>query len=206
MKTFLITIIAFFSFLMSSAQKYNADPEYDYLVTISTDFGDIKLILFEDTPIHRENYLTLFDKGVFNGVIFHRVINNFMIQAGDLSTKNEPLPDDIKELTSTRIPAEILPNHKHVKGAVAGARQGDHINPYKMSSPTQFYIVQNPNGTPHLDGGYTVFGQVVAGLDVVDKIARVETVRDKPLKDIKMNATVKKVKKEDISKQYNYTY
>lgn len=189
------------------AQKYETSGDYDYLVTISTDFGDIKLLLFEDTPLHRENFLMLIDKGIIEGTIFHRVINNFMIQGGDTRTNPKPLTEDQKLLIKNRIPAEILSNHLHKKGALAGARQGDQVNPYRMSSSTQFYIVQNPNGTPHLDGAYTVFGQTVSGLDVVDKIAQQPTgAYDRPQEDIRMSITYQKVLKTDIIKEFGFQY
>jgi len=190
-----------------NAQQYDSGGDFDYVVTISTRFGDIKLILFEDTPMHRDNFFYLINNKVYNGMTFHRVINNFMIQGGDANTRTEPLSPEMEKYIKDRIPAEIRPNHKHIKGAIAGARQGDHINPHKMSSATQFYIVQNLHGTPHLNGGYTVFGQVISGLEVVDIIAQQETdARDKPLEDIKMEVSLKKMKKTDISKQFNYSY
>ena len=192
---------------MINAQQYESGGNNDYLVTISTRFGDIKLILFEDTPMHHDNFLYLIDNKVFDGIVFHRVINNFMIQAGDVNTRTESLSPEMNKYIQDRIPAEIRPNHKHIKGALAGARQGDHINPHKMSSATQFYIVQNPKGTPHLDGGYTVFGQVVSGFEVIDMIAQQKTdSRDKPLEDIRMEVSFKKMKKTNISKQFNYSY
>ena len=207
MKKIHLLILLIFCISMSNAQNFSADPEYDFLVTISTDFGEIKLILFEDTPLHRENFLTLVEKKVYNATIFHRVINNFMIQGGDPNTKNEELSDEIKELLKDRIPAEISPNHLHVKGAVAAARQGDQVNPYRMSSPTQFYIVQNNNGTPHLNGAYTVFGQVISGIETVDKIAAQKTgYRNIPVENIKMTISYQKLKKSEITKLYNYSY
>ena len=207
MKTYITVIFTFLILLMSKAQKFDANPEYDYLVTISTDFGQIKLILFEDTPMHRENFLMLTEMGAYTGCIFHRVINNFMIQGGDLATRNEPLTPEMQEINKNRIPAEILPNHAHNRGVVAAARQGDQVNPYRMSSPTQFYIVQNPNGAHHLDGAYTVFGVVLNGMDVVDMIAAQEVgAASKPVLDIRMAVAYQKMKKSEISKVYNYTY
>ncbi|MFC2136801.1 peptidylprolyl isomerase [Bacteroidota bacterium] len=208
MKRIFLTIVSILIFVeMMNAQQYDSGGNYDYLVTVSTRLGDIKLILFEDTPMHRDNFLYLVDNKVYDGIIFHRVIQNFMIQGGDVNTRTESLLAELNKYIQDRVPAEIRPNHKHIKGAIAGARQGDHINPHKMSSATQFYIVQNSNGTPHLDGGYTVFGQVISGLDVVDAIAQEETdSRDKPLEDIRMEVSFKKMKKTDISKQFNYSY
>jgi peptidyl-prolyl cis-trans isomerase B (cyclophilin B) len=179
----------------------------DKLVTIETPQGEIKLVLFDDTPKHKENFLKLAQEGFYDGTTFHRVIDGFMIQGGDPNTKdNDPLNDGTGNPGYT-VPAEINPAHKHVYGAVAAARQDDRVNPSKASSGSQFYIVENPEGTPMLDEVYTVFGQVVDGLDVVDKIAeQPKGVRDRPLSDIKMKVKVEDVKKKKIAKKYNYDY
>ena len=234
------------------------------IVTIKTTLGDIKLKLYDGTPIHRDNFIKLINSGFYDGISFHRIIKDFMIQAGDPLTKTIPLtnlPDSLKTYT---IPAEINPLYFHKKGALAAARQGNDVNPEMRSSGTQFYIVQgvkytddelntaeqriNSNnkqslfnkllkqtadslrlsgktttpgevqeiasvkmfqflssytaykmseeqrniyktigGTPRLDGTYTVFGEVVEGLDIIDKIAAVQTdSKDKPLNDIKI--------------------
>ena len=165
-------------------------------VVIETSMGTIKAILYNDTPLHRDNFIKLVNEGWYNGSPFHRVIKNFMIQGGQNA--------DGRMDPGYKIPAEFRENHFHKKGALCAARQGDQVNPKKASSGSQFYIVQgevfderkldfyeerlgksfSPNqrrayqtrgGTPHLDDEYTVFGEVIEGLDVVDKIANVKT-------------------------------
>lgn len=182
-------------------------------ILIETEYGNMTAILYDDTPGHRDNFLKLVKQGWYNGSIFHRVINKFMIQGGSKDGKNDP---------GYTIPAEILNNHFHKKGALAAARQGDQVNPQKKSSGSQFYIVQgmvmkeeqinmfekqtgkkvSPDrrkvyttvgGTPHLDDDYTVFGEVIKGLEVIDKIAAVQTgPGDRPVKEVKMKITVVK--------------
>lgn len=233
-------------------------------VLIKTSLGDIKIKLYDSTPIHRDNFIHLVNSHFYDGISFHRIIKNFMIQTGDPETKSgssKNMPDSIKTYTIT---AEFNNLYFHKKGALAAARQGDDVNPHKRSSGTQFYIVQgvkfsddelnqveqriNSNmkqgkfntfmkattdsvrmtgkevtnaeiqqiasikmfqflssykdfklsddqrniyktsgGTPRLDGNYTVFGEVIEGLDIVDKIAEVPTdSNDKPLNEIKI--------------------
>ncbi|MCF8296867.1 MAG: peptidylprolyl isomerase [Saprospiraceae bacterium] len=193
------------------------------IVSITTEYGVIKVKLYNETPKHRDNFIKLANQGYFNGTLFHRVIQNFMIQGGDPDSKtakpNQALGNGGPAYT---IPAEINPKYFHKKGALAAARLGDNVNPKKASSGSQFYIVQGNvydnatlnsfeqrlgtkftaaqrkayttvGGTPHLDGGYTVFGEVISGMDVIDKIAAVQKgANDRPIKDIKM--TVKVVK------------
>jgi peptidyl-prolyl cis-trans isomerase B (cyclophilin B) len=200
-------------------------------ILLETSAGDIVLQLYEDTPQHSANFLKLVKEGYYDGVIFHRVIANFMIQTGDPNSKN-PTPDGRYGSGGPdyNIPAEILPNHYHKKGALAAARTN---NPKKASSGSQFYIVQgnildikelsameankkaiNPafkfsekavkdyttvGGTPHLDGEYTVFGEVIKGLDIVDKIALTQTQpNNRPVKDIFIKKA--KIKKNNIDK------
>jgi cyclophilin family peptidyl-prolyl cis-trans isomerase len=179
----------------------------DQLVTISTPQGDIKLVLFDDTPQHKANFLKLTKEGFYDGTSFHRVIDGFMIQGGDPNTKDDDPRNDGSGSPGYTVPAEISAAHKHVRGAVAAARQDDRVNPSRASSGSQFYIVENHDGTPMLDEVYTVFGQVVDGLEVVDKIAeQPKDGRDRPLSDIKMKVTVENVKKKKIAKKYDYNY
>jgi cyclophilin family peptidyl-prolyl cis-trans isomerase len=161
------------------------EPEFDIVTTM----GTIRIKLYKDTPLHRANFEKLASQRYYDNILFHRVINGFMIQTGDPATK-DPNSD-----ASTwgqggpgyTIPAEILPNHKHKKGALAAARKGDTANPNRESSGSQFYIVQNAQQCAQLDGQYTVFGETVSGLDVVDKIAAVATnAKDCPLQPIKI--------------------
>ena len=188
--------------------------EKETLVLIKTSLGDITVKLYNDTPLHRDNFLKLINEGWYNNSPFHRVINNFMIQGGH----NQDGSVD----PGYTIPAEFRSNHIHKKGALAAARQGDHVNPKKASSGCQFYIVQGQvltpahiqmyqqrmgltftqeqieayttvGGTPHLDGEYTVFGEVVEGLDVIDKIAKVKTgYMDVPVEAVTMTIEILK--------------
>ncbi len=180
----------------------------DQLVTISTSLGDIKLVLFDATPQHKANFLKLAESGFYNGTTFHRIIENFMVQGGDPNSKDaDPTNDGMGPADEKTIPAEIRPEFKHKFGAVAAARQGDFVNPTKASSASQFYLVQNHQGTNHLDGQYTVYGQVIGGLDVIDKIAaQPKDERDRPSTDIKMTVKVEKLKKKKITELYGYQY
>ena len=155
---------------------------------IKTNMGTITVKLYTDTPKHRDNFVKLASERFYDGILFHRVIKGFMIQTGDPLTKviaNKARfgtggPEDGRE-----IPAEIVPGHSHIKGALAAARKGDQANPMKNSSGSQFYIVENPDACKHLDGQYTIFGETVDGFDVIDRIAAVQTdARDCPVENI----------------------
>jgi cyclophilin family peptidyl-prolyl cis-trans isomerase len=192
-------------------------------VKISTDYGDMTIALYNETPKHRDNFIKLAEEGFYDGTLFHRVIQAFMIQGGDPASKNAQAGAMLGNGgPGYTIPAEFNPKFYHKKGALAAARQGDNVNPKKESSGSQFYIVQGKvvsesdlrmfeqrmkvkftpeqiktyttvGGTYHLDGSYTVFGEVIDGMEVIDKIAAVQTNRmNRPLKDIKM--TVKLIK------------
>ena len=188
--------------------------EKETLVLIKTSLGDITVKLYNDTPLHRDNFIKLINEGWYNNSPFHRVINNFMIQGGH--------NQDGRVDPGYTIPAEFRSNHIHKKGALAAARQGDQVNPKKASSGCQFYIVQGNvlteahiqmykqrygltfteeqveayttvGGTPHLDGEYTVFGEVVEGLDIIDKIAKVKTgYMDVPVEAVTMTIEILK--------------
>ena len=167
---------------MDKIAKLPAEPVFD----IITSMGVIKVKLYADTPKHRENFAKLALEKYYDGTLFHRVISGFMIQGGDPLTKDAAN----KARFGTggpnyTVPAEFVPAHTHIKGALAAARRGDAVNPYKESSGSQFYLVQ---GDAHfLDGEYTVFGETVEGLDVIDKIAAVQTdARDCPVQDVKI--------------------
>lgn len=188
--------------------------EKETLVLIKTDYGNITVKLYNDTPKHRDNFIKLINEGWYEGSPFHRVINDFMIQGGGNA--------DGRVDPGYTIPAEFRPNHFHKKGALAAARQGDNVNPKKASSGCQFYIVKGQvfsdekldmyqarlgktftpeqrkiyttiGGTPHLDGDYTVFGEVVEGLDVIDKISAVKTgYMDIPVQPVTMSVEILK--------------
>lgn len=186
-------------------------------VEIETTKGTMTIMLYDETPEHRDNFVKLVNDGFYEGLLFHRVIQNFMIQGGD------PLSIDAKPGTSLgqggpgyTLPAEINPKYFHKYGAVAAARTGDQVNPERRSSGSQFYIVQGQKytdmqldsfeqrmgvkfseeqrdaynlvgGTPHLDNQYTVFGEVIEGLNVINIIGSVETGRgDRPVEDVKI--------------------
>ena len=197
-----LILAAFLLLVPVAAFAQKAPKGKDQLVTISTPLGEMKLILFDDTPKHKENFLKLAKEGFYNGTTFHRVIDGFMIQGGDPKSKAGNTVN-----IDYNIPAEILPKYKHKRGAVAAARMADQVNPQRASSGSQFYIVENHNGTPQLDEAYTVFGQVIDGLDVIDKIAaQPKDGRDRPLSDITMTVKVEEVKKKKIAKKYDYDY
>ena len=164
--------------------ELTAEPVFD----IITNCGTMVVKLYSKTPKHRDNFSKLALSGYYNGILFHRVINGFMIQAGDPLSKDEAQ----KAMWGTggpgyTVPAEFVPEYRHKKGALAAARRGDAANPYKESSGSQFYIVQDERACAQLDGAYTVFGEVIEGLPVIDKIASVQTDgRDRPLSPVKI--------------------
>lgn len=160
------------------------EPIFD----IVTNFGTIKVKLYSKTPKHRANFEKLALSGFYDGLLFHRVIDGFMIQGGDPNTKDSTLVEKYGQGgPGYTIPAEFVPEYKHAKGALAAARRGDAANPAKESSGSQFYIVQDENTCAQLDGEYTVFGQTVEGFDVIDAIAKVDTDRrDRPVSDVKI--------------------
>lgn len=265
----LLIILACSAVACKSGQKKDGNMEKETVLKIETSMGDIKVKLYNETPKHRDNFIKLAKDGTYNGTLFHRVIKDFMVQAGDPESKNAPKG---KMLGSGdvgyTVPAEfVYPKYFHKKGALSAARQGDEVNPKKESSGCQFYIVtgkvfndstllnmeqqKNQNkvteafnalaqkhmkeiykmrkandqdglyalqdtlfiqaeaeaakqpdfhftpeqikayttvgGTLHLDGEYTVFGEVVEGMDIVDKIQQVKTDRsDRPEEDVKI--------------------
>ena len=265
----LLTISFFGLMACKTGNKKGDNMDKETLVKIETTLGDIKVKLYNETPKHRDNFIKLAKEGVYDGTLFHRVIKEFMIQAGDPESKNAPKGKMLgsRDVGYT-IPAEfVYPKYFHRRGALSAARQGDNVNPKKESSGCQFYIVtgkvyndsalinmergMNENkvtlifnnlaqkhmkdiykmrkdndekgllelqdkliaqaeeeaakqpefrftpeqveayttvgGTPHLDGEYTVFGEVVEGMDIVDKIQQVKTDRsDRPEEDVKI--------------------
>ncbi len=197
-----------------SDAKVSINVEKMKTVVISTSLGDMTAKLYNRTPKHRDNFIKLANEGFYNDLLFHRVIQGFMIQGGDPNSKGAA-PD--ARLGSGgpgyTIPAEFVPTLFHKKGALSAARQGDQVNPRKESSGSQFYVVQGKpvpagqsrnmpdfrkevyskvGGTPFLDDNYTVFGEVVKGLEIIDKIAAVQTKKpgDRPLEDVTMSIKV----------------
>ena len=174
---------------VKAAQALPEEPIFD----IVTNYGTIRVKLYKDTPRHRDNFEKLALSGYYDSLLFHRVINGFMIQGGDPFTKDTTMVEHYGEGgPAYTIPAEMRdslgqPLHRHKKGALAAARRGDLANPFKESSGSQFYLVQDPDNCAHLDGEYTVFGETVAGLHVIDNIASVPTNRrDLPLSEVKI--------------------
>lgn len=162
------------------------EPVFD----IVTNLGTIKVKLYSKTPKHRDNFAKLALTGYYDGLLFHRVINGFMIQGGDPFTRDTSAAAVAKYGQGGpdyTVPAEFVDEYKHLKGALAAARRGDMANPRKASSGSQFYIVQDERNCAQLDGAYTVYGQTIEGLDIIDKIASVPTnQRDLPLQEVRI--------------------
>jgi len=164
-------------------EKYTvsiSEPSKYEIWKMATDYGDIYCWLYDETPLHKKNYLTLIRQGFFDSLIFHRVIKNFVIQGGDPTGTGSGGP-------GWEIPAEFESSLKHVYGAIGAARLGDAQNPERKSNGSQFYICQNVNGSPHLDNAYTVFGIVIDGMDAVNTIANVAVdANNRPLTNVYM--------------------
>lgn len=209
-----------FSILLSFVITVSSYAESRTQVLLKTNKGDITVELYNETPAHRDNFIRLCKEHFFDGLLFHRVIYEFMIQGGDPDSKGAEPDKHLGEGgPGYDLPAEIhFPQLFHKRGALAAAREGDDVNPERKSSGSQFYIVwgkkftdeeleemqetvqeragitlpkevckayRTIGGTPHLDGSYTVFGEVVDGLKIVDKIQQVKTNDDdRPKKDI----------------------
>lgn len=209
--------------LLSAAHAQQSANNNGQVIVMETSLGNIELLLYDDTPLHRDNMIKLIREGYYDGQLFHRVINNFMIQGGDPHSKGAEKGQRLGTGgPGYTIEAEIREQYFHKKGALAAARQGDAVNPTKRSSGSQFYIVHGQvvneaqlttlqtrgvhdpftpeeieayttiGGTPHLDDGYTVFGEVISGLDVIDAIAAKRTDNnDRPLDDILFSIRLK---------------
>lgn len=270
--------------LVGLAGVQSAEPDkWDYLVTIRTNYGEMQVVLFDETPKHKANFLKLIEQGFYDSLLFHRVIKEFMIQGGDPNSRNaEPGTSLGTGGPGYTIPAEIRSSLFHKKGVLAAARTGDRVNPHRASSGSQFYIVQGDTikeedlvplnrqimqdafkkikpgtalydslraayakgangfeeqvaalsdsiyaatgfrvktpaervevyteigGAPHLDDQYTIFGEVIRGMEVIDRIAEVEVGRsDRPREDVWMVITAQRMKKKKITKLYGYQY
>lgn len=199
-KLLILLSITTFSMLSSCNEKED-------VVTIHTEFGDIVLVLFNETPQHKQNFLELAKGGFYDGTTFHRVMDGFMIQGGDPNSKDDDVNNDGLGGPGFTVTAEFNPLLTHNKGALAAARQPDQINPEKASSGSQFYIVEGDNGAHQLDGDYTVFGQTISGLDVVEKIALQPLgYRKRPVTDIKMTMEVTSMSRKKIAKMYGHEF
>jgi peptidyl-prolyl cis-trans isomerase B (cyclophilin B) len=223
-----LTLVLFSLVFVNDLQ---AKRESYYYVILKTTAGDITVRLYNETPLHRDNFVKLAKNGFYNGVLFHRVIDNFMIQSGDPDSKAKEKGKLYGDGgPGYNIPAEIIPGIYHKKGVLAAAREGDSINPKRESGGSQLYIVKGKvfdeqalkasedrinsrnaankitdihtippkwreiyktkGGTPHLDTQYTVFGELVQGADVVEKISVTKTdSNDRPLEDIYIIST-----------------
>jgi cyclophilin family peptidyl-prolyl cis-trans isomerase len=217
MKKYLLTPIVclLLVFLLAHTSADAQDDGTERMLKISSTEGDIVVILYNETPGHRDNMIKLIESGFYNDQLFHRVIKDFMIQGGDPhSTGAEKGQRLGLGGPGYDLPAEFDQNLIHKKGALAAAREGDRNNPEKASSGSQFYMVQGrvlslkeidilaqngvaslteehaevyttQGGTPHLDGSYTVFGEIVSGLDILDSIAsRSIDAYNRPLEDV----------------------
>ena len=212
--------IILFSFLISMI--FMSCGQQDTVVVIETDFGIMKAKLYDSTPAHRDNFIKLAEEDFYDGLLFHRVMSGFMIQGGDPNSRDAPTGMQLGNGgPGYTIPAKIAA--PHYKGTLAAARTPDNVNPNKESSGSQFYIVHGTpitkptldgwarqkgityneaqvakylevGGTPQLDMDYTVFGELIEGFDVLDKIAAVpKDGRDRPIEDVKMNVRITKI-------------
>ncbi len=158
------------------------EPMFD----IVTSKGTMRIKLYSKTPKHRDNFVKLVKEHYYDSIRFHRVIEGFMIQAGDPFSRDTAKVDLWGQGgPDYTVPAEFVNEYWHKKGAIAAARRGDRVNPTKSSSGSQFYIVHDENACLHLDGQYSIFGEVVEGLDIIDRIAEVDVDHyDRPREDV----------------------
>lgn len=216
-KSILFLGLVLFSLTQLMSQEDNTNTK----VLISTSLGDITVLLYDGTPQHRDNFIKLANEGYYNGLLFHRVIPSFMVQGGDPDSRDaKPKARLGNGGPGYTIPFEYDPSYYHKRGALAAARMGDNVNPQKASSGSQFYIVQGKvygdaeldaiearmgftfsdeqrevyktiGGTPFLDRNYTVFGEVVEGMDIIDKISNVDRDKfDRPKEDVKFSVSI----------------
>lgn len=216
-------ILAFFLVILCFACQQKSTEKH---FSIETAYGNIELKLYEETPLHSNNFSKLVSQGFYDGILFHRVIPEFMIQGGDPYSAHAKTGELLGDSTiGYTIPAEFKPNIYHKRGVIAAAREGDDINPDKASDGAQFFLVEGKvwekdsllayankrdftlnekqielyttiGGTPHLDGNYTVFGEITSGFEVVEKISHVSRDNNnRPHKDIKM--TIKAITNAD---------
>lgn len=155
-------------------------------IELQTTMGNIHLALYNATPLHRQNFIRLVKAHEYDGLLFHRVIDRFMIQGGDPNSRNAAPGQLLGDGDAAKwIPAEIRPDIRHKRGSLAAAREGDNVNPERKSSGSQFYIALDRFS--HLDGAYTVYGEVISGLDVAERIQKVATDKNnRPLEDVRI--------------------
>lgn len=162
--------------------------EKEVVMVVETTMGTVEFKLYNETPLHRDNFIRLAEEHYFDSLLFHRVIDDFVIQGGDPNSKyakpGEMLGDGEPDY---RVPAEIRVDQgiTCVKGSILAAREGDDVNPQRESCASQYCFMMRP--CPHLDGAYTVFGEVTEGMEVLEAIQKVETDEyDRPLEDVRM--------------------
>jgi peptidyl-prolyl cis-trans isomerase B (cyclophilin B) len=229
MKKYFFIIAVLVAYVQTNAQKK------DYILTLKTSKGEAHMVLYDETPLHKANFLKLVKEHYYDSLLFHRVIEKFMIQGGDPTSKNAKSGARLGSGGSNleKIPFEFTPHRVHKKGALAAASNG---NPEKMSNPVQFYIVQGKKlsdeeiskiektnnikytnkqrvdyvsigGYPSLDNRYTVFGEVVDNFKLIDDIAAVKKDEfNRPLEDVKIIITAKKLRKKKITRLYRFQY
>jgi cyclophilin family peptidyl-prolyl cis-trans isomerase len=184
----------------------NTETGKDTLVEVTTDHGTMIMYMYKGTPLHRANFHKLVSEGFYNGTEFHRIIPNFMIQGGDPLSKDNDRTNDGTGGPGYTLKAEIDTNkYRHSLGAIAAARLPDSSNPEKRSSGSQFYIVVSEAGTMHLNGNYTVFGELVQGQEVADKIVvQGRIAKNLPKERIPMNMKFIVKTPEEIKSEYGY--
>ena len=192
MKRVIFAILAIVFMFNLSSMSQTKTKEKVVKFVIHTDYGDMKGILYNETPQHRDNFVKLVKSGFYDGILFHRVILGFMIQGGDPNSKTAKPGQQLGNGSNgSTIPAEFNPKFTHKRGALAAARIGGPSNPQKASSDCQFYIVEPEKGAHFLDNDYTIFGEVTEGFDVITKIASVQKdTADRPVKDVKMTIKI----------------
>lgn len=287
----LLSVVCLMIVIASCDSKDTVEGK-DYLITIKTEFGEMKAVLYDETPKHKENFLKLVNDGFYDSLLFHRVMNTFMIQGGDPESKNATMDQRLGSGgPGYTVPAEFVSSFFHQKGALSAARQPDQVNPEKASSGSQFFVVQgtvtpriqlegndqskmiaafrklmgeqpeselakeyqqfvaeNPTndaaiqakvestldrlgeatgmtftmpeeriakystigGASFLDEEYTVFGQVISGLEVIDAIANVEVrnprQEDRPIENVRMYVSAEEMSRSEIEEKYGYKY
>ncbi len=238
MKYFLLFFLVLPTLVSAQLPSARVRKKKDFLVMMTTDFGTMKLLLHDQTPKHKANFIKLVNDKFYDGLLFHRIMQTFMIQGGDPNSRTATAGQALGSgNVGYKIPAEFVPTLFHRKGALAAAHDG---NPEKASSGCQFYVVQGRTwdeagmqqqlariqsmngrpptpeqtdvyrtigGSPHLDGNYTVFGQVVDGLAVIDSVAKQpRSSSNRPLKDLRMTVSGEWIKKKKLVKQYKVQF
>lgn len=210
MKHVLILFIIGISAMISckkDPKNETPEPPTEEVVVLSTNYGKMYMWLYKETPLHRNNFLRLIDSGFYQSTEFHRVIQNFVIQGGDPLSKDADRTNDGTGGPGYTIPAEIdSTRFKHKYGAVGAARLSDGVNPKRESSGSQYYIVVNKAGQKSLDGAYTVFGEILEGMNIADSISKVpKNAKDLPNSRIPVDFSIEKMTKDQIKSRFGFT-